>query len=258
MELEGNVKQQFDRAAAAYGTSPIFAKGHDLALMVETASPTAEMTLLDVACAAGHTAFAFAPKVREAIAIDLSPGMLAEAKQQAAARKITNIQFQEASAAELPFSDRHFDIVTCRYAAHHFPSLPPILAEILCVLKPGGQLLVVDAISPEEKPLAEFINQVELLRDPSHNRYWMLSEWQAAGESIGIPFTIISQWNLLIDFADWTARQQTPMAAVSELETLFDNASTAAQSAFSIVGPPARSFHLPSVLLQATKSISSL
>lgn len=253
MEIEDNIKQQFDRAATAYSTSPIFAKGHDLTLMVETAAPTADMILLDVACAAGHTAFAFTAKVKNAIAIDLSEGMLAAAKQLAADKNITNVHFQEASATALPFDDRTFDIVTCRYAAHHFPTLPPILNEMLRVLKPGGQLLIVDAISPEEKNLADFINQVELLRDPSHNCYWKLSEWQTAGENCGIPFTIVSQWNLLIDFADWTARQQTPDAAVSQLENIFDEVEESVRSAFSIVRPPTRSFHLPSVLLQARK-----
>ena len=90
MEIEDNIKQQFNRAATAYSTSPIFAKGHDLNLMVETASPTADMILLDVACAAGHTAFAFAPKVKDVMAIDLSEGMLAAAQQLAAAKNITN------------------------------------------------------------------------------------------------------------------------------------------------------------------------
>ncbi|OCR00126.1 methyltransferase [Oscillatoriales cyanobacterium USR001] len=256
MNFEENIKHQFDRAATAYSTSPIFAKGHDLTLMVETASPTADMILLDVACAAGHTAFAFAAKIKNAIAIDLSEGMLVAAKQLAAEKNITNVHFQEASAIELPFIDRTFDIVTCRYAAHHFPSLPPILNEMIRVLKPGGQLLIVDAISPEESNLAAFINQVELLRDPSHNIYWKLSEWQATGKILGMPFVIISQWNLPINFADWTARQQTPAAAILQLENIFDEAEKSVRSAFSIVGPPARSFLLPSALLQARKSHS--
>lgn len=254
MEREEAIKEQFDRAAAAYGTSPIFAKGHDLALMVEASSPTPDMSVLDVGCAAGHTAFAFAPRVREVIGVDISSGMLNEATELAAARGIANVSFKEAIASSLPFADEQFDIVTCRYVAHHFPSLMPALTEICRVLTPGGQLLLVDIISPEDKELAEFINQVELLRDRSHSRDWTISEWQAAGESVGIPLNAIAQWQLPIDFADWTARQQTPPEAIAYIETLLDNASPAIQSAFSIVGPPQRSFHLWSVFLRGTKS----
>ncbi|MFB2919521.1 MULTISPECIES: class I SAM-dependent methyltransferase [Aerosakkonema] len=255
MQPEEAIRQQFDNAAAAYGTSPIFAQGHDLALMVQAAAPTSEMTLLDVGCGAGHTAFAFAPYVREAIGVDLSQGMLIEAKQLADAKAKANVHFREASATALPFPDKHFDIVTCRYVAHHFPSLTPALTEIVRVLKPDGQFLLVDIISPEDAALADFIDRVEQLRDPSHSCDWKISQWQASGEKVGMHLKVISSWQLQIDFADWTARQKTPPAAIAQLEKLLDNASPEAKSAFSIVGLPRRSFHLWSVLLRGTLTV---
>ncbi|MBW4496751.1 MAG: methyltransferase domain-containing protein [Oscillatoria princeps RMCB-10] len=253
MEHSETVREQFDRAAAAYAASPIFAKGHDLALMVQTGSPAPDMTVLDVGCGAGHTAFAFAPHVREVTGIDLSPGMRAVATQQAAARGIANVRFQEAGATQLPFADSQFDIVTCRYVAHHFPDLTPALKEIVRVLKPGGQFLVTDIISPDDGALALFIDRIEILRDPSHRHDWTIFEWQAAGESAGMPLAAIAEWKVPVDFADWTARQQTPPAAVAKLEALLDSAPPAAQSAFSIVSSPARSFQLWSALLRGFK-----
>ncbi len=253
MEKETAIKLQFNRAAEAYSTSAIFAKGQDLTLMVETAKPTAEMRVLDVGCAAGHTAFAFAPYVREVIGVDLSEGTLKEATKQARDKNFNHVNFQLASANNLPFADNDFDIVTCRYVAHHFPDLGPALGEIFRVLKPGGVFLLVDIISPEDSALADWINQIEILRDPSHSRDWMLSEWQGAGARVGMPLTVISRWDLPIDFVDWTARQQTPQEAIVEIENLLDSASPAAQSAFSIVGPPQRGFHLWSVLLKGNK-----
>jgi len=253
VERDEAIRRQFDRAAAAYGTSPIFAQGHDLALMVETAAPTADMIVLDVGCAAGHTALAFAPHVREVIGVDLSRDMLAEASRQAATRGITNVRWEEASAAALPYADATFDIVACRMVAHHFPSLLPPLTEMARVLISGGQLLVVDIISPEDDALAAFINEVEALRDPSHCRDWTISEWQAAGTAIGIPIDVVTRWDLPLDFADWTARQQTPPASIARLEALFDTASPAARDAFAIVTTPPRSFHLWAAMLKGTK-----
>ncbi len=247
------IRRQFDRAAAAYGTSPIFAQGHDLALMIEATHPTAAMTVLDVGCAAGHTALAFAPYVHEVIGVDLSRDMLIEAARQAATRGVTNARWEEASAASLPYTDGSFDIVACRMVVHHFPALIPSLAEMARVLKPGGQLLIVDIISPEDPALADFINQVELLRDPSHSRDWTLSEWSAAGEAIGAPFRLVTRWDLALDFADWTARQQTPPAAIAQLEALFDHASPAAREAFAIVTTPPRRFHLWAAMLHGAK-----
>lgn len=253
MERDETIRRQFDRAAAAYGTSPIFAHGHDLALLVETTAPTAAMTVLDVGCAAGHTALAFAPHVRAVVGVDLSRDMLAEASRQAATRGITNVRWEEANAAALPYADATFDIVACRMVAHHFPSLLPPLTEMARVLRSGGQLLVVDSISPEDDTLAAFINEVEVLRDPSHSRDWTITEWQAAGKEIGVPFDVVTRWDLPLDFADWTARQQTPPAAIARLEALFDTASPAARDAFAVVTTPPRSFHLWAAMLRGTR-----
>jgi SAM-dependent methyltransferase len=253
VEREEAVRRQFDRAAAAYGTSPIFAQGHDLALMVECATLAPEMAVLDVGCAAGHTAFAFAPHVREVIGVDLSPEMLAEAGRQAAARDLANVRFEVSSALALPYPDGQFDIVTCRLVAHHLPALPPALREMARVLKPGGQLIVVDIISPEDPALADFINHVEVLRDPSHGRDWTLSEWDAAGAEAGTPFAVAAEWRLPLDFADWAARQQTPPESVAALERLMDTATPEARDAFAIVTAPHRSFHLWAALLRGVK-----
>ena len=211
------------------------------------------MIVLDVGCAAGHTAFAFAPHVREVIGVDLSAGMLAEADRQARERGITNVRWQEASAAALPFPDWTFDIVTCRMVAHHLPALAPSLTDIARVLRPGGRFVVVDIISPEEPTLARFINTVEVLRDPSHGRDWTLSEWDEAGRAIGTPFVVAARWDLPLDFADWTARQQTPPESIARLEARFDAASDAERAAFAIVTAPPRSFHLWAALLIGTK-----
>ncbi|MCA1668408.1 MAG: methyltransferase domain-containing protein [Thermomicrobia bacterium] len=253
MERDEAIRRQFDRAAAAYGTSPIFAQGHDLQLMVEAAAPTAAMRVLDVGCAAGHTALAFAPHVHDVIGVDLSRDMLVEATRQAAARGVTNVRWEEASAAALPYADATFDIVACRLVAHHFPSLAPPLTEMTRVAKPGGQLLIVDIISPESPALADFINRIEILRDPSHGRDWTLSEWEAAGKTIGVPLDVRARWDMPQEFAVWTARQQTPPEAIARLEQLMDNASDEARDAFSLVGSPKRAFQLWAALLRGVK-----
>jgi SAM-dependent methyltransferase len=253
VEREETIRRQFGRVAAAYGTSPIFAQGHDLALMVECATLAPAMTVLDIGCAAGHTAFAFAPHVREVVGVDLSPEMLAEAERQAAARNLTNIRFEVASALALPYADGQFDIVTCRLVAHHLPALPPALAEMARVLKPGGQLIIVDIVSPEDPALADFINHVEVLRDPSHSKDWTLSEWGTAGTEAGTPFAVIAEWRLPLDFTDWTARQQTPPERVKELGQVMDTATPEARDAFAITATPQRAFHLWAALLRGVK-----
>jgi protein-L-isoaspartate O-methyltransferase len=50
----------------------VHAQGPGLARLVELTQPQPEWRVLDVATGAGHTAFAFAPFVREVTAVDIT------------------------------------------------------------------------------------------------------------------------------------------------------------------------------------------
>jgi ubiquinone/menaquinone biosynthesis C-methylase UbiE len=253
MNQEKLTRQQFDQTARAYSTAPLFVQGQDLQWLVQAADLTPDMTVLDVGCGAGHTALAFAPYVQQVIGVDLSSQMLTEARQNLSQRGLTNVQFQVASATALPFSDRSFDRVTCRFAAHHFSSLSSALQEIQRVLKPGGCFLAVDVISPEAENLTTFINHIEQLRDPSHFWEWQVSQWQTAIAEAGMAFNLMKQWRLPIDFTDWVTRQQTPPAQIRALEICLDHADPDIQAALQITAPPQRTFQLWAALVQGTK-----
>ncbi|MBW4489474.1 MAG: methyltransferase domain-containing protein [Trichocoleus desertorum ATA4-8-CV12] len=250
MNQEEVTRQQFDQTASAYSTAPLFTRGQDLQWLVEAAHPSPDWQILDVGCGAGHTAFALAPFVQQVIGIDLSAGMLAEAERNLGDRGLSNVWFQPAIATALPFADQQFDLVTCRFVAHHFPAIEPALAEIHRVLKPDGQFLAVDVISPEDHDLAHFINRIEQLRDPSHYWEWQLSQWHTAIASAGMNFEVLKQWRLPIDFEDWVTRQQTPPAAVIQLEECLDHAPLSVQQALVMTRAPQRTFQLWAALMR--------
>ena len=250
MTQEDVTRQQFDLTAKAYSKAPLFVRGHDLTLMVEVAKPVNTWHVLDIGCGAGHTAFAFAPYVQQVVGIDLSPGMLLEAQQNLQERGLTNIHFQQASVTPLPFGNEAFDLVTCRFVAHHFSNLSLALSEIRRVLKREGQLLVVDVISPEADGLAQFVNHIERLRDPSHFWEWKVSQWQAAMLEVGMSFSSLNQWRLPIDFEDWTTRQQTPSSVVEELKSLLDSASEPIKTALQLEKQPRQAFQLWAALMR--------
>ena len=95
--------------------------------------------MLDVAAGAGHTAFALAPHVSRAVAVDLTEAMVRKTVELAAARRLRNVRGARADAERLPFTAASFDAVACRLAFHHFPNPGRALREFRRVLKPGGQ-----------------------------------------------------------------------------------------------------------------------
>ena len=210
------VQQQFGANAAAYATSPVHAKGYSLTRLVEITQPQPDWQVLDVATAAGHTAFAFAPHVAHVIASDLTPEMLTVAADLAAEKGLSNVSFEPADAEALPYEAATFDLVTCRIAPHHFPDIQQFINEAARVLKPGGLLAVVDNIVPGThlrgkkarliNEAGSYVNAFEKLRDPSHGRCWSISEWERGFAQAG--FTVQHQELLHkeMEFAPWAAR----------------------------------------------------
>ncbi len=205
---------QFGANAANYTVSRVHAKGSSLQRMVDLAAPQAEWTCLDVATAAGHTAFAFAPNVAHVVATDLTPAMLDEARREAERRGIENVSFEIADAEALPFPDARFACVTCRIAPHHFDRIDAFLSEVARVLAPAGLLVLVDNLAPDrstdpssdEADLADAArayNAFEKARDPSHVRALTQSEWLEAIKRAGFSIEAVEHLDKVMSFDAW-------------------------------------------------------
>jgi ubiquinone/menaquinone biosynthesis C-methylase UbiE len=78
--------------------------------------------------------------VREAVATDISPGMI-EVLDQNAARLGLTVESLVADAERLPFEDESFDLVLGHAVLHHIPDLAKAFSEFHRVLRPGGVIL---------------------------------------------------------------------------------------------------------------------
>ena len=104
--------------------------------------------MLDVAGGTGDIAFravaAGGPNAR-AIVADINGDMLAAGRARAKERKLSGrIEFVEANAEALPFTERRFDAVTIAFGIRNVPRIEAALAEMFRVLKPGGRLLCLE------------------------------------------------------------------------------------------------------------------
>ena len=217
--VKARVKRQFGQSAASYVTSPGHASGDDLALVVELAQPLATDRALDIATGGGHTAIALAPRVAEVVASDLTPEMLAAARELASSRRVDNLSFALADAEALPFEGQSFDIVTARIAPHHFPRPQLFIREAARVLRPGGRLVLDDNMAPPDPDLDAYMNEFELRRDPSHVRAHTREEWVAWMEEAGLEIDHVSEIRFKRhDWHDWTSRSQMTPEAKADLE----------------------------------------
>lgn len=252
------VRASFGPNAAKYTTSEGHADAGALARLVAHVAPRPTAHVLDVGAGAGHTALAFAARVARVVALDVTPQMLEEVQRNAALRGLDNVSVQQGVAEALPFEPGSFDVVTCRLTTHHFADLPRAVGEMARVLRPGGHLVIVDTMAPEDDELDRQINEIEWLRDPSHIRNYRPSEWRALVEGAGLRVTDLDlgyyDEGHGMDFAAWTQRIGTTPENVAELRRRFRAAAPRLAEALRIVvdGDDIR-FALPRLTLIAVK-----
>ncbi|MGH6735251.1 MAG: class I SAM-dependent methyltransferase [Methyloceanibacter sp.] len=218
------VRQKFGAAAADYAASTVHAAGPSLARLVALIETKPTWRVLDIATGAGHTALAFAPKVAKVTATDITPEMLAETRRLAKERKLGNVVTAQAAADDLPFPDTSFNLVTCRLAAHHFPSPKAFMREAARVLIPGGTFALVDNISPDDQGLAAAYNAFEKLRDPSHGRCLSLAEWSGLIQGARLTIEASEVIDQDIAFDPWVKRMRCTPSTVTRLRDMLHTA----------------------------------
>ncbi len=132
----------------------------------EFVGPCGDARALDVGTGAGALAFALAPLVREVVGLD----PVAELLDLARERGLPNTQFVEGDGTALPFPDGVFDLTGTHRTLHHVTRPERVVAEIARVTRPGGRVLVVDQLAPDDPSEASALHEFESVRDSSHAR----------------------------------------------------------------------------------------
>jgi ubiquinone/menaquinone biosynthesis C-methylase UbiE len=234
---EVSAKEQFDRQAVHYDKQWNSWSEETLDWLIAAADTKPTDKALDIATGAGFTACALSPLVSDVTAIDVSSGMLDQARTRAGADGLANIEFIESSAEKLPFANSSFDIVSCRIAAHHFLDVNAFVAESARVLKSGGRFLLVDTTVPNDNiEFAQWQNETEEIRDRSHIKNLSQNEWCKMVEDAGL--TIVEATTagqgITIELDDWLRKSGTPNREASQVRERFANAPHDVCQAFKI------------------------
>jgi ubiquinone/menaquinone biosynthesis C-methylase UbiE len=103
--------------------------------------------------------------VRDAVATDISPGML-DALRANARRIGVEVETVACDAEELPFDDDCFDLVLGHAVLHHIPHLDRAFAEFKRVLRPGGRFIFAGEPSRTGDRLAAYPKRAGLRTAP--------------------------------------------------------------------------------------------
>lgn len=105
-------------------------------------------SISDVCTGTGDIALLLNKKYPDAkiTAIDFSKNMLNIAKTKC---KSGNIKFLEADFMEIPFEENSFDICTIAFGLRNLPDIQKALQIFNKILKPNGELLIIDLVKPK-------------------------------------------------------------------------------------------------------------
>ncbi len=154
-----NVQQMFDTIAPTYDrANHLLSAGIDRYWWTRTARlfrpilQHPESVVLDLCCGTGDMTLALlkhrptVPDAAPILAVDFSHQMLSRGAEKFADKNILPL---EADALHLPLADNSVDLITAAFGFRNLANYEEGLAEIHRVLRPGGQLGILEANQPD-------------------------------------------------------------------------------------------------------------
>ncbi len=155
------LQEEFERAAEGFADRT---KGRfDRMGVPEFSRVQPHETVLEVGAGTGNFLSLFEGRAARLVALDLTHGMLTQARKRHPSQKLV-----VADGLRMPLRNRSIDLVASAQALHHIFEPVPFVKEMRRVCAPGGRVLIVDQLATESYEQIAFMNEMELLRDPSH------------------------------------------------------------------------------------------
>ena len=142
-QRKAQLKKTFDTVAEGYGTTGMEFFHNAASHLPRIFKLQGHEYLLDVATGTGIAATAIAPHLPrgKVTGIDLSEGMLAQARARAYAQALENIDLHPMDMQNIDFDNAHFDAANCSFGIFFLPDMLGLLQHIASKVKPGGQVV---------------------------------------------------------------------------------------------------------------------
>ncbi len=156
-QLKTILKETFDAVSNGYDGKALRFFPESAKHMAALLGLRGDEQVLDVACGTGHASLAIARTLPtgRVTAVDLSPGMLDQARKKAAGLAIRNIEFLERDMQELGFPLSVFDVAVCAFGIFFVEDMDAQLSHIASMVKSGGTVLITSFQENYFQPLRD-------------------------------------------------------------------------------------------------------
>jgi len=138
------IEKGFDTVAQGYDHPALFFMPETAKRMVEHLKLEPQQSLLDVCTGTGVVALQGAEKLTQGrvTGIDLSSGMLQQARNKAADRQLSNTEFLQMDLDELTLAQNSFDVATSSFGLFFLEDMTQGLKNMASRVKPGGKIAI--------------------------------------------------------------------------------------------------------------------
>lgn len=145
----------------AYGKGMMSEGGEDGIESLFTTIPLQNKSVLDIGFGLGGVATYIAEKYNATVTgVEINPWMVKEATSRIPKHIKEKVQFTLVKGTDLPFENECFDVVYSKGVFTQIKDKRNLFREIFRVLKPGGQLVVVDWLSPEKNQWGPLLSKM--------------------------------------------------------------------------------------------------
>lgn len=211
-ETEKDVIQvEFERAAETFAART--AGRFDHMDVVAFSGIRRGATVLEVGAGTGNFLALFDGVASRQIAVDVTFAMLKQARARNPAMEIV-----QADGAALPIRSRSIDLASSAQVLHHIHRPIPVLKEMRRVLADEGRVLIVDQVSPERVEETLAMNELELLRDPSHAMSRPPSGLRIMVAAAGLDIEAEEIHESIDRLSSWMSPAEFPAARIAAVE----------------------------------------
>ncbi len=137
------VQKTFDTVADAYDHPALSWFDKTASIINQAADIQKNQTVLDIACGTGKVTTALASHQNRptVTAVDLSSGMLTQAKKKAEQYQLDNIEFRQMAFEDMAFGEQ-FDVAVCSFGIFFVNEMEEALTQFSRQVKPGGRIIL--------------------------------------------------------------------------------------------------------------------
>lgn len=160
-DIKNIIQQGFDTVAAGYDHPSLAFFPQTAKAMIKLLELQPDQQLLDVCTGTGVIALAAAEQLCDGkvTGIDLSSGMLQQAKNKASEQQLSNTEFLQMDLDALTFPAGCFDVACSSFGLFFMPDMTRALNNIVEVVKPGGKIVISTFTGDAFLPMSDLFLQ---------------------------------------------------------------------------------------------------